>query len=39
MLGSALMFAVMDGVIKMIGPSFRVWDIAFYRFGFGIVIL
>ncbi len=39
MLGSALMFAVMDGVIKIIGPSFRVWDIAFYRFGFGIVIL
>jgi drug/metabolite transporter (DMT)-like permease len=39
MLGSALMFAVMDGLIKMIGPSFRVWDIAFYRFSFGIVIL
>ena len=39
MLGSALMFAVMDGVIKIIGPSFRVWDIAFYRFCFGIVIL
>jgi drug/metabolite transporter (DMT)-like permease len=39
MLASALMFAVMDGLIKIIGPSFRVWDIAFYRFGFGIVIL
>jgi drug/metabolite transporter (DMT)-like permease len=39
MLGSALMFAVMDGLIKIIGPAFRVWDIAFYRFGFGIVIL
>ena len=39
MLGSALMFAVMDGVIKLIGPSFRVWDIAFYRFCFGILIL
>ena len=39
MLGSALMFAVMDGVIKIIGPSFRVWDIAFYRFCFGIAIL
>ena len=39
MLGSSLMFAVMDGVIKIIGPSFRVWDIAFYRFCFGIVIL
>lgn len=39
MLGSALMFAVMDGFIKIIGPSFRIWDIAFYRFGFGILIL
>jgi len=39
MLGSALMFAVMDSVIKIIGPSFRVWDIAFYRFSFGILIL
>lgn len=39
MIGSSLMFAVMDGVIKIIGPSFRVWDIAFYRFCFGIVIL
>ena len=33
------MFAVMDSVIKIIGPSFRVWDIAFYRFSIGIVIL
>ena len=39
MLGSALMFAVMDGLIKIIGPTFRVWDIAFYRFCFGILIL
>ena len=39
MLGSALMFTVMDGVIKIIGPSFRVWDIAFYRFCFGILFL
>lgn len=39
MLGSALMFTVMDGLIKIIGPSFRVWDIAFYRFCFGIVFL
>ncbi len=39
MLGSALMFAVMDCVIKIISPSFRIWDIAFYRFGLGIVIL
>jgi drug/metabolite transporter (DMT)-like permease len=39
MLGSALMFSVMDCVIKIISPSFRIWDIAFYRFGFGVLIL
>ena len=32
LLGSALMFAVMDGTVKLIDPHFRVWDIAFYRF-------
>jgi drug/metabolite transporter (DMT)-like permease len=39
MLASALLFAVLDGLIKLMGPSFRTWDIAFYRFGFGLVIL
>jgi drug/metabolite transporter (DMT)-like permease len=39
MLGSALMFAVLDGLIKFLGPGFSVWDISFYRFGVGIAVL
>ena len=39
MLASAFLFSVLDGLIKLSGPEFRVWDIAFYRFGFGLVIL
>jgi drug/metabolite transporter (DMT)-like permease len=39
MLTAAFLFAVLDGLIKILGPSFRVWDIAFYRFGCGLVIL
>ncbi len=39
MIGSALLFAVTDVIIKMIGPAFRVWDIAFFRFGGGIVLM
>ena len=39
MLGSAFMFAVLDGLIKTIGPEFRVWDIAFYRWGGSFVVL
>jgi drug/metabolite transporter (DMT)-like permease len=39
MLAAALLFTVHNGFIKMIGPSFSAWDIAFYRFGCGLVIL
>ena len=39
MLASAFLFSVLDGLIKLLGPGFRIWDIAFYRFGFGLVIL
>ena len=39
MLGSALMFAVLDALIKLIGPEFRVWDIAFYRWGGSFTLL
>ena len=39
MTASAMLFAILDGLIKIIGPSFRSWDIAFYRFGCGLVIL
>ena len=27
MLAAALIFAVLDGLIKLMGPAFRVWDI------------
>jgi drug/metabolite transporter (DMT)-like permease len=39
MLSSAFLFAVGDCLIKSLGPPFRVWDIAFYRFGCGMLIL
>jgi drug/metabolite transporter (DMT)-like permease len=39
MLSSASLFAVLGALIKIIGPSFSVWDIAFYRFCSGLVIL
>ena len=39
MLGAAIMFGLLDGMIKLIGPTFRIWDIAFYRWGLGLVLL
>ena len=39
MLASAFLFSGLDGLIKLLGPGFRVWDIAFYRFGVGLAIL
>jgi drug/metabolite transporter (DMT)-like permease len=39
MLAAAFLFSVMDVLINLTGPAFRTWDIAFYRFGFGLVIL
>jgi drug/metabolite transporter (DMT)-like permease len=39
MMVSALMFAVLGFLIKIMGPSFRVWDIAVYRFGGSAVLL
>jgi drug/metabolite transporter (DMT)-like permease len=39
MLAAAFLFAVLDGLIKLLGPPFRVWDIAFYRFVCGLAIL
>ncbi|MBW2022050.1 MAG: EamA family transporter [Deltaproteobacteria bacterium] len=39
MLGSTLLFASTDIIIKIIGPAFRVWDIAFFRFGGGIILI
>jgi drug/metabolite transporter (DMT)-like permease len=39
MLASALMFAVLDVLIKLMAPGYRIWDIAFYRWGLGFFIL
>lgn len=39
MLASALMFAVLDGLIKLMRPEFRIWDIAFFRWGIGFALL
>ena len=39
MLAAAFLFAVLDGLIKLLGPPFRVWDIAFYRFACGLALL
>jgi drug/metabolite transporter (DMT)-like permease len=38
-LASACNLAALDILIKLIGPSFSVWHIAFYRFFFGLLIL
>jgi len=39
MMVSALLFAVLGFLIKIMGPSFRVWDIAIYRFGGSLILL
>ena len=39
MLSAALLFTMLNIIIKSLGPSFRVWDIGFYRFFGGIVMI
>ncbi len=39
MISAAMGFAVHDCLIKLLGPSYRTWDIAFYRWGIGFVLL
>lgn len=39
MLSAALLFTLMNIIIKSLGPSFSVWDIGFYRFWGGIVVI
>jgi drug/metabolite transporter (DMT)-like permease len=39
MLAAALIFAVLDGLIKLMDPAFRVWDIAFLRWGGSFALL
>ncbi|MDM8553419.1 DMT family transporter [Desulfococcaceae bacterium HSG7] len=39
MFGSAFLFAILGLLIKMMGPDYRVWDIAMYRLGGGGIVL
>ena len=39
MLSAALLFTMLNVLIKLLGPQFRVWDIGFYRFFGGALIL
>jgi drug/metabolite transporter (DMT)-like permease len=39
MLGAAFLFAILGLLFKLLGPEFRVWDIAMYRFGGGVIVL
>jgi drug/metabolite transporter (DMT)-like permease len=39
MLGSAFMFSAQDVFIKLLGPEFSTWDLAFYRWGGGFALL
>ena len=39
MLSAALLFTLLNIIIKSLGPAFRTWDIGFYRFFGGIVMI
>lgn len=39
MLGSAMLFAVLGLLIKVLGPGYRLWDIAVYRLLGGTIVL
>jgi drug/metabolite transporter (DMT)-like permease len=39
MLSAALLFALFNVIIKLLGPQFRAWDIGFYRFCGGVLVL
>jgi drug/metabolite transporter (DMT)-like permease len=39
MLAAALLFTLLNVFVKLLGPDFRVWDIGFYRFLGGALIL
>lgn len=39
MLGAALAFALLGGMIKTLDPRFRIWDIAFYRLFCNAVVI
>jgi drug/metabolite transporter (DMT)-like permease len=39
MLSAALLFTLFNVILKLLGPQFRVWDIGFYRFCGGALVL
>lgn len=39
MLAAAMLFTGLNLIIKLLGPQFRIWDIGFYRFFGGMVLL
>jgi drug/metabolite transporter (DMT)-like permease len=39
MLAAALLFTLMNLMIKLLGPQYTVWHIGFYRFGGGLLLL
>jgi drug/metabolite transporter (DMT)-like permease len=39
MLAAALLFTILNLLIKQIGPAFTIWHIGFYRFFGGVVVL
>ena len=39
MLSAALLYTMLNVLIKLLDPHFRVWDIGFYRFFGGVVVL
>jgi drug/metabolite transporter (DMT)-like permease len=39
MLSAALLFTLLNLCIKLLGPQYRFWDIGFYRFGGGALVL
>lgn len=39
MLSSALLFTGLNVIIKLLGPEYNVWHIAFYRFFGGVIVL
>lgn len=39
MLSAALLYTLLNVLIKMLGPAYNVWNIGFYRFSGGLVVL
>jgi len=39
MLSASIIFTALNLIIKILGPHFRIWDIAFYRFLGGMILI